>query len=106
MALHSLQLGLSEECLLSFSEKLGVSDPRSQIANLPAHLAAQPEWSALGPPLRRRVTVYPIVVLRVGCAREAFTIPRWGRGAAARNQLLSPPPPHFLSNQIFSPKRF
>lgn len=46
MALHRLQLGLSEECL-SFSEKLGAPGPCPQTASLRAHLAALPESRAL-----------------------------------------------------------
>lgn len=39
MALHRLQLGLSEECLLSFSEKLGALGPCSSDSQPPGSAA-------------------------------------------------------------------
>lgn len=105
MALHRLQLGLSEECLLSFFEKLGAPgpwSPNSQPPDSPGSTAR--EWSAPRRlPLRGRVTV-PYCCLTGRLRSGGFHESSVGEGRGREKPTGLPHPRSiFFPTRVFPP---
>lgn len=104
LALHPLQLGLSEECLLSFTGKLGALGPWSPDSQPPGSPGSTAlEWSASRLPLRGRVTV-PYCCLAGRLSSGGFYNSSVGEGRGCKKPAGLPQTVPGLSNQTYSPK--